>query len=193
MKIYTLQHKAVYEELLKKGVYRPSKKRICDPSFEYAYNWLSRMSKKYRGYECPRPIWGWLKRPDMRSQRWIRDPEQDKIIPVVLLTLEVPDDKVLLTEFDLWHHVLCNTPVVLNHKQNREWDKILKPYGEYVSNRVPKRILEKLELTWELIVKENLKSYSKDYVSEPRYQATFPEIRLDQVIKVENFKFINKA
>lgn len=61
------------------------------------------------------PVWAWYqwegmrKRPDMRvhGRNW-----GEKGTPIVLLTIEVPDNLVLLSDFDYWHCVLNDGEII---------------------------------------------------------------------------------
>lgn len=69
------------------------------------------------------PVWAWYqwegvrKRPDMRTHRY----GGKKGTPVVLLTIDVPNNMVLLSNFDMWHVVLNNGYLPLYDKDDIEY------------------------------------------------------------------------
>lgn len=105
MKLWTIQHKAAYEEMLRTGVLRANPKYILHEFFRESYEWMAAQMKKRIGTPpegVDLPVWAWYqwegkrKRPDMRGH--VRT--SDKGVPIVLLSLDVPDEHVLLSDFD---------------------------------------------------------------------------------------------
>ena len=110
MRLWTIQPVVVYEELQRTGVFRHTEK-IPEPfydCFENAFCWLVKYLKAKD--DCPDgiqfPIWAWFrfngqeKKPDLRHSCYGVRGEK-----MVCLEIEIPDDKVLLSDFDLWHFV----------------------------------------------------------------------------------------
>ena len=50
MILWTMQHKAVVEQLLKDGVYHSDGKYLCDDDFHTAYDWLVEKMKQKMQY-----------------------------------------------------------------------------------------------------------------------------------------------
>jgi hypothetical protein len=197
MKLYTIQHIEVYKALKKQGFYATNTNYICEENFQEAYDWLAKMARKHKKFDCNgRPIWCWTKRPDMRTYKFISDPSRPKKEKYVLLTLEVPANRVLLSEFGLWHCVLNKSPVVLNSQEDKQWDKLLKPYGGYIGNKTPQKIIKLMEKSWEKIIfkdSTSFKNFDKKWIGKVQLQATIDKIDIDQVLKVEYFNLINKS
>lgn len=112
MILWTIQNKKAYENLSENGILIFDKThKILEPSFESAYKWMSGQMKDRLGVP-PKgayyPIWAWYqwegkrKQPDTISQKVARKPGETRI----LLTMDVPDEEVLLSDFDAWHFVL---------------------------------------------------------------------------------------
>ena len=72
MKLYTIQHDSVYHKILKNKIYKTDKRFICSKIFKKAYDWMTEMMKKYKVFS-PRPIFCYLNRPDLRTQRYCLD------------------------------------------------------------------------------------------------------------------------
>ena len=106
MLLWSIQHKRAYEKMEQTGVLRADKNFIAADRFEDSYLWMAEQMEKRIG-EPPEsvifPVWAWYqwegmrKRPDMRvhGRNW-----GEKGTPVVLLTIDVPDNLVLLSDFD---------------------------------------------------------------------------------------------
>ncbi len=114
MELWSIQHKAAYDKLQTEGVLHANEKYLfCQDELRFAYDWMAeqltqRVGKAPNGVRYP--IWAWYqwegkrKRLDMRThRRW-----SVKGTPIVLLTLEIPDHLVLLSDYDMWHCVLNN-------------------------------------------------------------------------------------
>ncbi|BCJ96334.1 hypothetical protein acsn021_39030 [Anaerocolumna cellulosilytica] len=174
MVLWTIQHKCAYEEMRKKGVLRANEARICDDSFKEAYLWISSQMTKRMG-NSPEgvifPVWAWYqwegkrKRLDMRihGRHWGK-----KGSPIVLLTIDVPDKFVLLSDFDYWHVVLNNGDIIFPYRDEAIYSQAEK------------------QKSWENIFDIDC---SYDGESHPflTTQATLWEIRWEWVIKAEHF------
>ena len=105
MLLWSIQHQCTYEKMEQTGVLRADKNFIATDWFEDSYLWMAEQMKKRIG-EPPEgvifPVWAWYqwegmrKRLDMRvhGRNW-----GEKGTPIVLLTIEVPDNLVLLSDF----------------------------------------------------------------------------------------------
>lgn len=174
MVLWTIQHRCAYETMEKTGVLRADEAHICDDDFADAYEWMVSQMKKRIGNPPEGvhfPVWAWYqwegkrKRLDMRfhGRGW-----GEKGTPIVLLTMEIPEDHVLLSDFDYWHHVL------------NDWD-IICPYRENtVYSEGEKR------KSW-----ENIFDIECSFADEPSKvlttQATLWEVRQEWVKKAEHF------
>lgn len=116
------------------------------------------------------PVWAWYqwegkrKRPDMRCHGRC----SEKGIPIVLLTVDVPTEKVLLSDFDYWHMVLNDWALVFPFVPKAK-------YSEAVKRK-----------SW-----ENIFDIECSYDGEDEHclstQATLWEIKQEWVRKAEQF------
>lgn len=190
MKLWTIQPVEVYDLIMDTGVYR------CDPSiaftddigddvFMHAYDWLvGQMTKKIgaapEGIEYP--VWAWHtrdwrhKKPDLRMSAYAK-----RGTKCVCLELEVPDDEVVLSDFDNWHFVL-NDWYFSNAKNDAEDDILREKY-----EKLP--IVEQHRMrikSWENIF--DLGPLDTDWECRGRYiQATFWELKKEYIRKVQYF------
>lgn len=174
MILWTIQHLKAYEKMCITGTLRAdNKSSSIDENFEKAYCWMAeRMEEKIgpapSGVKFP--VWAWYqwegkrKRPDMRSHgRWC-----EKGTPIVLLTIDVPNDHILLSDFDYWHCVLNDCELII-------------PYSDQVSYSEK----EKRD-SWENIFDITC-SFDKEKHEKLSTQATLWEIKKEWVNKVEYF------
>ena len=133
MKLWTTMPKEVYvNTVLKNGVY------ICDSSkcdmllydtedkqFGRAYAWMEAYMAEKIGMAPVKgihPVWAWYKlrgrhkKPDLRwtEFRWYKE-------PMVLLELEVPDDKAVLSDEEKWTCAQLNDSAWCDTEEELDW------------------------------------------------------------------------
>lgn len=108
-----------------KKFYTGDGRRIMEQSFRPAYHWLiDQMAQRLPNYHGGYPIWMWVEKPDLRRAGY--GPRGTKCI---LLTLEIPVERVLISDFHAWHCVLNNWYLALRQKEKRlvkekSWERI---------------------------------------------------------------------
>lgn len=185
MILWSIQPEKVYEIILKEGVYRCEESYI-DPDFKKAYDWLVDEMVKRIGPQpdgVRYPVWamhtwyGKRKKPDFRSLRWDWGSKGETF---VCLEIDVPDDKVVLSDCDYWHSVLNDFPLT---KTDEEFDELAKIYDPLPEDQ--KKIYR--ENSWQGIF--SFGNIEKDtWADSGKYvQATFWELRKEQIQKVSKF------
>ena len=172
MVLWTIQHKEAYLRMTRDGVLRADTAHLfCEDDFIIAYNWMSqqmrlRISEPPRGVQYPVWLWhtweGERKRPDMRRSAYAAAGT-----PIVLLTAEIPDEIVLLSDFDRWNIVMCE-----NFLATGEEDDF--PHSP-----------EETRESWNRIF--DVSSASPYYSDSLSIQATVWEVRKEWIRKVEFF------
>ena len=147
-------------------------KRFIDQDFLGAYKWLShKMDERVNGRipSCSWPIWGWYqysnskeKMPDLRRSWHLPTGTHG-----IRLCLELPFENLLLSDFNHWHEVL-------NASANNEYD---------FNNPIP----TKIDKRWKKKILLNKDDLQKRRVKNRAIQATFWQIKIDQVIKKQEF------
>ncbi len=109
MKLYTVQGLTHWHEATKKGILTggPSLQHV-EPDWHKAYTWMrEQMRLKLATMSGDYPVWAWpweayaaRFKPD---DRWGAVGEE-----MVVLGLDVPDARVLTSDFQAWHQVLNN-------------------------------------------------------------------------------------
>ena len=190
MRLWTIQPIEVWEELNKKGYF------ICNPikanyisdkewNFKEAYDWLVgqmeyRIGRRPNGVSYP--IWAWHtrdwqhKKPDLRNIGLGNKGEKS-----VCIEIEIPDNEVLLHDYDAWHYVLNNWWYDGSFSE-RDWEK-KHNWFDKLSNE-EKEILTKK--SWERIF--DVSPFKNDWFQKGRYiQATFWVLYLKDVKNVRYF------
>lgn len=101
MILYTFQSREKYEELQKNGFILGSPDGVVmghwGTEFLDAYKYLS-----HKMNIGTNPLFAWNKKPDMRRMEFIPEKKAGNI----LLTIDIPNDKLTFTDFQDWHLVL---------------------------------------------------------------------------------------
>ena len=130
MLLWSIQHQCTYEKMEQTGVLRADKNFIATDWFEDSYLWMAEQMKKRIG-EPPEgvifPVWAWYqwegmrKRLDMRvhGRNW-----GEKGTPIVLLTIEVPDNLVLLSDDGDIIFPIDDSAVYSEEEKQKSWENI---------------------------------------------------------------------
>lgn len=151
MRLYTVQPRFVYERLREEGVYQAEPKKNPESSlndkdfsqWRIAYDWLCEQMVS-RGLVRPAPdvypVWAWRQWagpqrpcPDLRTSSLKSWAESERH---VLLTLEVPDAEVLVTDYDAWHWCL-NYWFYGTQKEAQAFERQCKQRGESYYRQKP--------------------------------------------------------
>lgn len=187
MRLWTVQPPEVLKIIEETGRF------ICDEDksfygedFKDAYKWMSDHMSLYniqKPSDVSSPIWAWHtwnwkhKKPDFRMIG-LGLPG----VKYVCIELEIPDNQVLLSDFDQWHCVLND---IYNNpgKTEEEWEMWDAKY-EAITKPVIKQLRK--HLSWLDIF--DITPFKNEFCSIGQYvQATFWEIRKENIICVKEF------
>lgn len=125
MKVYTVQRLETYYRMREQGYLIGDEKFVWE-DFKKPYQWMMKqMEKKIEGYNGKDyPIWVWKRKVNRNEHALL-----SKGIKGVILTLEIPEDKILWSDFDHWHFVLNNGPITESEDEESyptedSWEKI---------------------------------------------------------------------
>ena len=186
MILWTIHKEEVYQILMSEGVFRCDSTKIRDPVYlKDAYSWLaSRMAAKI-GEPPPGvqfPVWafyqweGERKKPDLRRERWGNGWKGDRY---VCMEIDVPDEEVVLTDFDLWISVMGGHLISYTEKEDEELEKEY----EALPDQEKKAFMEK---NWDRIF--DVTPLDNGWVLRgDSIQATFWELKKEYLKKVRFF------
>ncbi len=98
MRLWTIQPIGFYESSREKGVLRADGRKI-GRDWTPQYCWMrEQMKKRVPGYKGRYPIWAYPFKPDMRRRHWGIGGQR-----VARIEFEAPEEKVLVSDYDLWH------------------------------------------------------------------------------------------
>jgi hypothetical protein len=205
MQLYSIQPRLVYDQLRQGQVHRP-RPLSCPDSWLHdqpcgsrqAYDWLcAQMDARLpaaRADAAHYPVWAWQQwagparaRPDLRSSQmksWSQKERQ------VLLTLEVPDDTVLLHDYDAWHYPL-NYWMLARARASNDFERRCKALGlsPYRNQPLPEpalhaELLQSWQAIFDLPQARRLLDIKR---ADQAVQATFWELRPEHVRRAVEF------
>nr|WP_308695504.1 DUF3841 domain-containing protein [uncultured Stomatobaculum sp.] len=186
MILWTSQEEAVYNELLKTGVYRCDLNLSPMKDCRKQYDWLVRQMKQRIGpppEQVTYPVWalyqqdGKHRKPDLRRERWAVGCNGERF---ACLEIEIPDRDVLLSDFDAWCMLLSDFLI----SDTEQEGCCLEAQYEALSPSEKRRMKEKnRERVFNLSPLNNGWSRRGYYI-----QANFWELRLEQVRDVRFFR-----
>ena len=201
MVIWSILSKAAWEELQRKGRLRASR-RHAERLFLPAYLWMGRQME--RRLDIPRPsentlpLWAWYqwegaarRKPDLRSSGHLSQGERG-----VRIECHVGEERVLLSDFDLWHYVLNYWYLPMSEADDARFQMKLSK-ASLSSSRfdhlrpIPRaQWRREIESSWERIFDMAWVDRGGQIASPPEkkaIQATLWEILLDDVVEAKAF------
>lgn len=188
MRLWTIQPKELYLEVLNKGYAICNESLapdLIDNSFRKPYNYIVKLMER-QGIKRPNgvkyPIWAWHTydgrhhKPDLRHSAFGR--RGDKML---CIELEVPDNEVLLTDYDAWHFVL-NDSYLDTSLNEEEYDR---QHDWFDGLPYDKR--EKVKVnSWQRIMR--IDKFKNEWTARGFYvQATFFVLKNEYIIKAQEF------
>lgn len=190
MQLWMIAREALWTRLQVEGELLCNPERI-PPSYASAYAWLRRSCARrmphYMGHDL---WWAWVRwlpgrrRPDLRARRfhWFAPGT-----PAVRLELNVPDEQVLCTNYNLWEEVLFERIISRDTHDTRATNApalsmpSVAPHGSRAA----------MEASWEAIfdVPPCVPTESGAGAGRaPTVQAVFEVLRRDEVVQVTPFR-----
>ena len=189
MRLWTIQPEKVFQEIQDTGVYR------CDieqssKNWMMQYDWLVSEMKKRIGLPpsgVEYPVWAWKSwqkgriMPDLRAERWYYGRKNHVFFR---LEIEIPDEKVLLSDFDAWGIILNEDWLSDTEEEDRGIEKIYKSLS-------PAKQKEMLNENWQRVF--DITPFENGWIERGySVQATFWELKKEQIRKVKKFISISK-
>jgi hypothetical protein len=195
MILWTIQGTKAWNIFRTTGILRTTSKPLDDYSFP-AYQWMSEQTRMRLGSPPTHstwPVWAWYqwqgekrKKPDLRS-RW----HLPKGKRGVCIEFEIDENKVLLSDFRLWHYALNYWYLPKSESDGEKFEATLERHHLSFFKTMPlpePKFHQAIITSWQRI-------FDLDWVakglSEPKaeksIQATLWEIRREQVRTVREF------
>lgn len=192
--LWTIQPIERYSKLLTDKVIYTTKVLIdIDTPFMYPYEWMRkqmeiRISKPNNSNLFP--IWAWYQyqgkpKPDLRHSGFL--PKGAKGVRIEF-TKSIKD--IVLSDFDLWHYPLNYWYIADSEQDGKKFDDLLGANGLQYGDieNYPARIKQVIENSWHKIFDMDYNSeYASHSFENKSIQATFWNLSIDEVIKVDKF------
>lgn len=185
MRLWTRQHVSVWDEILRKGSYFAKKEHIelkNDSISEYyleLYHWYIKRAEKIVSRESREHYPIWASTSYKNRLHVVED--------TFLIELEVPEDRVVVTDFDKWGYVVNYWYVPRDKKDEKEHNEELQKLGIGDESEI---VMGHKGNFYPLLRDKILKSWDRIFEIEDHHlamtQATLWEIKKEWVIKVEN-------
>jgi hypothetical protein len=200
MILWSIISQEAWIELQKKGRLRTNRNHITE-DFLHSYLWMKKqMEHRLRSPPWGKnafPVWAWYqwdgkkrRMPDLRSGGHLEKGDRG-----VRLECNLPQDRILLSDFELWHFVLNYGYLPENDEDDSRFENILKKKQMSVvrfghKNPMPLKYHKMLEKSWERIfdldwIARNPNFYPND--EHQSIQATLWELNLTDVIRATDF------
>lgn len=186
MILWTIQPEDVYQEIQDTGVYHCDISRGAMPELLPEYDWLVEQMKKRIGMPpegVTYPVWAWYqwegkrKKPDLRRERWECGLRGDIYYR---LTIEIPDEQVLLSDFDMWSIILLHGLLSTTEAENTQLEKRYNALA-------PEEQKSMRDKNWEGVF--DISPLHNEWMTRGEsIQATFWELRREQIKEARSFK-----
>ncbi|WP_400247474.1 DUF3841 domain-containing protein [Niallia sp. JL1B1071] len=114
---FTNQAVEVVNNLNKKG-FLTGNGEFVDKDFLPSYKWMIEQMDKRINNNGLMPIWLWATKPNLSEEGHF-----NKGTKAVCLTVEIPENKVLLSDFDAWHCVLNDGFCMISEEEDRLFEQ----------------------------------------------------------------------
>jgi hypothetical protein len=201
MILWSILTKQAWEQLQRKGYLRTDRRCIWKERL-IPYQWMTEQMVQRLSIPRPTqntmPVWAWYQwenekrcKPDLRSGCHL--PKGDE---GVRIEFQADDEKVLLSDFELWHYVLNYWYLPNSERDGNAFEKKLAKAGlsffkHEHSNPLPHaQYRREIERSWERIFDIGW-SDKRHAIAVPlqrkSIQATLWELRLEEVLQVKEF------
>lgn len=194
MVIWTTQQKEFYDELMQNGVAFCRQLSELGKNLELAYHWMAVQMRKRIGDpplpEIQYPVWAWYQygsgkwRKPVLSQETVSCGDSPSGVEV-MMELDIPDDKALLSDFDLWH-IPLNYSSYLVRPRWRRFKRMEKRFGYKDLPNYPPELQNIYFRSWEKIfdIRPKHKSSYNKYI-----QATLWWVKKEWVVSTEQMEY----
>ncbi len=170
---------------------RCSKEKIDWPEFIHYYDWIrEQMIRRIPGYGGAYPIWLWAKKPDMRKTGW--GPGGQKLVRI---EAEIPEERVLLSDFNLWHTPLNDGYLGISKADDDAFEAEVekrtgRKFARITDPDFPEDLKRRVIDSWERIFPDRWGE-----LDDPEWfgevpgvlQACVEEVSLEEVVRAERF------
>ena len=174
MRLYTISTPKAFRVSQQQGRLAGSGKHAFRP----AYHWMAGQMAARIGPPTGRsryPVWGWVEKPDLRESGHL--PAGDK---GYRLTVEIPEERMLLSDFDMWHFVLNGDYLPVSEADEVRFEASQRKLGGRARRA-------EIEASWPRIFELDGERDRDWWGESPRLQATFWHVERSEVLVAPPF------
>lgn len=205
MILYTIQPICVYEAICREGEFHSFPIDSPDSElnnwsetfkFKVAYDWVvSQMDRRGLMRPIPNsyPVWAYFSvcgtkkpRPDLRYYHFKSVAKEKRL---TLLTLNIPDNEVMLFDYDLWS-VCFSYSYIGTVRASEEFERKCKRHGVslYGSSPLPDPLHSELLKSWEILLDlERVRQLTRTRKENHTVQATFWNLKAEYIVDAIEF------
>lgn len=195
LRLWTIQLINAWEKLQKLGILRANT-HYADKNFIRAYKWMAKKMEARLGFRPSQnslPLWAWYqwegerkRKPDLCYKGHLFKGKRG-----VRIEFDIEADKVVLSDFELWHYVLnyWYLPATKEDGEAFEVELSKKGLSFYETKPLPntnyhERIVKSWEHIFDITCSDDLSAFPKNKKS---IQAGFWELRIENVTHIHVF------
>ena len=165
---FTNQTNEAFNQIKEQG-FLTGNEVFINRDFLPSYKWMMKQMNKKINNDGSFPIWFWTEKPKLKEEGHF-----NKGMEAVCLTIEIPDNKVLLSDFSAWHCVLNDWFCSITDEE----DELFEQGKLNISKE------QSWERIFDLDILRNSEMWSN---SEQIVQGVTPMIRKEQILTLERF------
>ena len=192
MRLWTSQTIEFYNELMEKGIAYCTRVSEFAQENDFAYRWIAEQTRKRIGEppmpEIKLPVWAWYQYDSAKSNKPPKSPRNIQEGVSAYMEIELPDNEVVLSEYNNWHAVLNLCPLTNWKRIGKKTDLLDKKAGRLLDfNEYPIEIQKEIENSWEAIfdLDRRDKDVGRKHKRNRSIQATFWMLKLEHIISIE--------
>lgn len=190
MRLWTSQQIGFYKDLIDTGIAYCNRLSYWARHNDFAYKWLAEQMRQRVGEpplpQITLPVWAWYQYESRkRSKPPLSPKNKTQEGDEIMMEIEVPDNEVLLSDFDLWMHPLNGWDLLKDKRLKKKVDEHF--FTEF--NQKPAEIQKIIADSWVKVF--DLKTIDKYYAPSPMknrsIQATLWCVRKEYLISAVRY------
>lgn len=162
MRLWTSQRIGFYEDVIDSGIAYCDRLSYWSRNCDYAYKWMVEQMRLRIGEpplpQITLPVWAWYQYDSRKRNKPPLTPKnKGHNSSEIMMEIEVPDNEVLLSDFDLWLHPLNGWDIL----KDKRLKKKVEEYFFTEFNEKPAEIQKIISDSWVRVF--DLKTRDREY------------------------------
>ncbi len=185
MRLWTSQRIGFYKDVIDNGIAYCDRISYCARHNDIAYKWMAEQMRLRIGEpplaQITMPVWAWYQYDSRKRNMPPLSPKNKTHNGnEIMMEIEVPDNEVLLSDFDLWMHPLNGWDILSNKRLRKKVEEHF--FTDFAEK--PKEIQQLIKDSWVKVF--DIKTIDKYYAPRPMknrsIQATLWCVRKEYLI-----------